>query len=110
MLMHDPAGDLDTVAQKMTASLDTVRTGEVTTATRTVEIDGVKVKTGQVIALLDGKLVLAASSVEAACLSLLEKIDMDEYELITLYVGADYPRQEANRVGDLIQEKYPDHE
>ncbi len=59
--MHDPAGDLDTVAQKMTASLDTVRTGEVTTATRTVEIDGVKVKTGQVIALLDGKLVLAAS-------------------------------------------------
>ena len=110
MLMHNPDGDLATIAEKMLQSLDTVRTGEVTTATRTVEIDGVNVKTGQVIALLDGKLVLAASTVDEACLSLLEKADMDEYELITLYMGADYPRAEANRVGDLIQEKYPDHE
>ncbi len=110
MLMLDPSGDPAVVAEKMTASLDSVRTGEVTTATRTVEIDGVKVKTGQVIALLDGKLVLAAATVEDACLSLLEKAEPDEYELITLYVGADYSRKEANRVGDLIQEKYPDHE
>ena len=110
MLMQNPEGDLASVAEKMIKSLDTVRTGEVTTATRTVEIDGVNVETGQVIALLDGKLVLAASSVDEACLSLLEKADMDEYELITLYVGGDYPRAEANRVGDMIQEKYPDHE
>jgi hypothetical protein len=110
MLMHNPEGDLEAIAKKMVKSLDDVRTGEVTTATRTVEIDGVKVQTGQVIALLDGKLVLAASSVDEACLSLLEKADMDDYELITLYMGGDYPRAEANRVGDLIQDKYPDHE
>ena len=110
MLMHNPESKVAAVAEKMIRSLDTVRTGEVTIATRTVEIDGVKVETGQVIALLDGKLVLAASSVEEACLSLLEKADVEEYELITLYVGADYPRAEANRVGDTIQEKYPDQE
>ena len=110
MLMHNPEGDLEAIAAKMIKSLGDVRTGEVTTATRTVEIDGVNVETGQVIALLDGKLVLAASTVEEACLSLLEKADMDDYELITLYMGGDYPRAEANRVGDLIQEKYPNHE
>ncbi len=110
MLMHNPTGDLKTVAEKMTKSLDTVLTGEVTTATRTVEIDGVNVETGQVIALLNGKLVLAAESVEKACLNLLEKAEIDDYELITLYMGGEYPRAEANRVGDLIQEKYPDHE
>lgn len=110
MLMHNPEGDLETIAKKMVKSLDSVHTGEVTTATRTVEIDDVKVETGQVIALLDGKLVLAASSVEEACMSLLEKADVEEYELLTFYVGADYSRAEANRVGDLIQEKYPDQE
>ena len=110
MLMHNPTGEVATVAEKMIKSLGSVRTGEVTTATRTVEIDGVNVKTGQVIALLDGKLVLATATVEEACLSLLEKADMDEYELITLYVGGEYSRSDANRVGDLIQEKYPDHE
>jgi hypothetical protein len=67
MLLHNPEGDLAAVAEKMIKSLDTVRTGEVTTATRSVEIDGVNVETGQVIALLDGKLVLAAGSVEEAC-------------------------------------------
>ncbi|HIE24884.1 MAG TPA: DAK2 domain-containing protein [Anaerolineales bacterium] len=110
MLMNNPKGNLATVAEKMIKSLENVRTGEVTTATRTVEIDGVKVKTGQVIALLDGKLVLAAETVEEACLSLLEKANMDDYELITLYMGGEYPRAEANRVGDLIQATYPDHE
>ena len=49
---------------KMTKALDNIITGEITTATRSVEIDEVKVETGQVIALLDGKLVTSASSVE----------------------------------------------
>ncbi|MCF6277170.1 MAG: DAK2 domain-containing protein [Anaerolineales bacterium] len=110
MLMHNPKGDLETVAKKMEKSLSSVLTGEVTTATRTVEIDGVNVETGQVIALLDGKLVLAAASVKEACLGLLEKAQVEEYELITLYIGADYPRAEANRVGDMLQEKFPDLE
>ena len=66
MLVHDPDGDLEAVAAKMTKSLATVKTGEITMATRTVEIDGVNVKQGEVIALLDGKLVASAASVEQA--------------------------------------------
>ncbi len=110
MLMHNPEGEVEKIAAKMERSLADVRTGEITTATRTVEIDGVNVETGQVIALLDGKLVLAAKSVEEACLSLLEKAEVDDYELITMFVGADYARSEANRIADTIQEKYPDQE
>jgi DAK2 domain fusion protein YloV len=110
MLMHNPEGDVASVAEKMEKSLADVRTGEITTATRTVEIDGVNVETGQVIALLDGKLVLAASSVEEACIGLLEKADVDDYELITMFVGAEYSRSEANKVADAVQEKFPDQE
>ena len=36
----------------MTKAIETVKTGEITVATRSVEIDGVKVESGQVIALL----------------------------------------------------------
>ncbi len=110
MLMHNPEGEAEKIAAKMERSLADVRTGEITTATRTVEIDGVNVETGQVIALLDGKLVLAAKSVEEACMSMLEKAEVEEYELITMFVGADYARSEANRIADAIQEKYPDQE
>lgn len=110
MLMHNPEGEADKVAEKMERSLDDVHTGEITTATRTVEIDGVNVETGQVIALLDGKLVVAASSVEEATLSVLEKADIEDYELITMFVGADYTRSQANKIADVVQEKYPDQE
>ena len=42
-----------------------------------------KVQEGQVIALLDGKLVASANSVEQAVLDLLKKAKADEHELVT---------------------------
>lgn len=110
MLMHNPTGDVAEIAKKMEHSIADVRTGEITTATRTVEIDGVNVETGQVIALLDGKLVLAASSVEEATLGLLEKADVEDYELITMFTGADYSRSDANKIADAVQNKFPEQE
>lgn len=64
MLSLSPDGDLNAVAEKMAKAMANVKTGEVTVATRTVEIDGVSVRDGQVIALLDGKLVVSAETVE----------------------------------------------
>jgi len=99
-------GELVSVAEKMTKALNTVKTGEVTIATRTVEIDGVNVKDGQVIALLDGKLVVSAESVEQGVMDLLEKAGADEHELITLFYGEGMQHAEANRIKDVISEKY----
>jgi len=110
MLSLQPDGELDSVAEKMTKALSAIQTGEITVATRTVEIDGVNVKNGEVIALLDGKLVASAGSVEEACFKLLEKAKADEHELITLFYGQDTPHAEANRIADEIREKYGDQE
>ncbi len=60
MLVHDPNGDLSAVAARMTSALATVRTGEITIATRTTSVEGVNVEIGQTIGLLDGRLVNAA--------------------------------------------------
>jgi dihydroxyacetone kinase-like predicted kinase len=110
MLHLNPDGDLDMVAEKMTKSLDGVITGEITIATRSVEIDGVTVKEGQVIALLNGKLAVASDNLEHACLEFLEKADASNYELITLFYGEDLKHTEANHIADLIREKYPNLE
>jgi DAK2 domain fusion protein YloV len=110
MLSLNPDGKLEAVAEKMTKALDNVETGEITVAVRSVEIDGVKVDTGQVIALLDGKLVAAAGSVEEGCLALLDKAKADEQELITLFYGENLSHVDANRIADLIRQKYPSQE
>jgi len=107
MLSFNPDGELDPVSEKMTKSLSAVKTGEITVATRSVEIDGVAVKEGQVIALLDGKLVASSDSVEHGVMDLLEKANTAEHELVTLFFGENMTHVEANRIKDVIGNKYP---
>jgi len=110
MLSLQPDGELDSVAEKMTKAISAVKTGEITIAVRNVEIDGVNVKEGQVIALLDGKLVASANSVEQGCAMFLEKANAADHELITFFFGQELPRAEANRIADVMREKYPNQE
>ena len=110
LLALNPDGDVEAVAEKMNKSLALVKAGEVTVATRSVEIDGVRCDQGQVIALLDGKLVSSARTVEDACLRLLEKANAKENELITLFYGEDLSAADANRISDKVREAYPGQE
>ena len=91
-------------------ALAAVKTGDITVAVRNVEIDGVNVKEGQVIALLDGKLVASSNSVEEAVALFLEKANAAEHELITFYSGQDMPRAEANRIADVMRKKYSEQD
>jgi hypothetical protein len=91
----------------MTKALASVKTGEITIATRSVEIDGVKVKEGQVIALLDGKLVTSAGSIEESVLNLLKTAGAGDHELATLIYGEGVSRGEADRIVDVIRQNYP---
>jgi uncharacterized protein len=110
MLRLIPYGDFDEVVAEMSAALQDVVTGEITTATRSVEIDGVHVTEGQVIALLNSNLVLAASDLKDACLGLLEKAEAENHELITLFYGNGINQEEINHIADTIRAAYPNQE
>ena len=107
MMQLNLDGDLEKIAEKMVKALDDVITGEITVATRTVEIDGVSVEKNQVIVLLNGKLVCSAASLEDAVMTFLERASAKEYELITLFYGQDLPATEANRISDKVRSSYP---
>jgi DAK2 domain fusion protein YloV len=106
MLRLSPDGDFDTTVKEMTEALNEVVTGEVTIATRNVDINGVKVKKGEVIALLNGKLVYSAQSVEDACMGFLEKAAARDHERVTLFYGSDMAKQEVNFLADKIRKAY----
>jgi dihydroxyacetone kinase-like predicted kinase len=110
LLRLDPDGDLDSVAAEMEDALSEVITGEITTATRSVVINDVDVAEGQVIALLDGKLVISCEDLTEACLGLLTKAATDDRERITLFYGENISRAEVDHLVELIQNQYPDHE
>ena len=110
MLRLIPEGDFETVVAEMTAALDEVETGEITIANRSVDFENVEVQEGQIIALHNGKLVLSASSLEDACLGLLQKAHAAHFELITLFYGANISKREAFRIADVIRRVYPEQE
>jgi uncharacterized protein len=110
MMRLAPEGDFDQVVEEMNSALDEVETGEITTATRSVEIDGVQVQEGQIIALHNGKLVLAAHNLEESIMGLLKHAHAAHFELITLFYGADVPKKEVIRLADIIRRHYPAQE
>jgi DAK2 domain fusion protein YloV len=110
LLNFVPDGDFDKVVTNMQAALADVETGEVTIATRSVEIDGVNVQEGEIIALHNGKLVLSTDSLEIACLELLGNIGTEDFELITLFYGVDIDKQNVNHIVDVIRATFPDQE
>jgi dihydroxyacetone kinase-like predicted kinase len=48
--------------------------------------------------------------VEEGCVRLLEKAKAEEHELITLFYGQDLSHVEANRIADVIRQKYSGQE
>ncbi len=110
MLRLDPYSDLDDVFEDMKEALTEVDTGEITVATRSVTINEVDVKEGEAIALLNSQLVCAANSVNSACLSLLDKVDLSEKERFTFFYGVNISKDDVNTIIESVREKYPDME
>ncbi len=114
MLSLDPSAALSEVAEDMMSAAEEVITGEITTAVRTVEIDGVSCQEGQIIAIMDNgqerKLLAAAGTLEEAVMIFLERAEAGDHELITLFYGEEIQRKHVNVIADHIREAFPDQE
>ena len=103
-------GDYKEVVQEMNEALSEVETGEITTATRSVMINGVSVKKGEVISLLNGKLVHSSRSIYKSSLELLKTAKTEEKEHITIFYGSDVENDMVDKFTSQITIEYPDHE
>ncbi len=107
MMRLVPDGAFESVVSEMNASLNDVETGEITTATRSVDIDGVEVEEGQIIVLHNGKLVLAAAHLDEACFGFLEIAKADQFELITMFYGLNVKKDEVLEIAEGIRARFP---
>lgn len=105
-----PDGDVTANAEAMERAFSLVKTGEITRATRTVELDGVDVQEGAIIGLADGRLCSSGSDERAVLDALLERMDIVNCGIVTLYYGADVTMVQATETADHIRANYPDVE
>ncbi|MCC6798658.1 MAG: DAK2 domain-containing protein [Anaerolineae bacterium] len=106
LLPYDPQGDLAETARAMDQAKDEVVTGEITTATRSVELNGVEVSEGQIIGLVDGVLAVSGDSLEQVLRDVLAEMRADEHELVTFYYGNGIHRAEAEALVSALHESY----
>ncbi|MDB5075751.1 MAG: hypothetical protein JWO42_1930 [Chloroflexi bacterium] len=99
--------ELDDILTTMRAASDRVRTIEITTAVRDAELDGLQVRSGDVLGLVDGELKCAGSDVGSVVTELLEAMPADDYEIVTMYTGADTSDEQAQSLQKLLTLRYP---
>ena len=97
-------------ARMMQAMAEDVHTIEVTTAVRDASIDGVAVRQGQVMALMDGRLCCSGESPAAAALQAIAALDAADADVITLYYGQPTTTAEAQALSQQLSELYPQHQ
>jgi DAK2 domain fusion protein YloV len=110
LLAINSQADFETNVANMTSALEDVEVGEVTTATRSVTLNGVEVADGQVIGLHNGGLKVAGMTVAEVVQALLKEMNAAEREIITLYYGEDVTESEANALSDHLAQNWPDQE
>jgi DAK2 domain fusion protein YloV len=102
--------DIGTNARIMAEAASAIETIEITTAVRAARIDKVKVKKGETIGLVNGKLLVKANSSDEAALAALERANAQDYEIVTLYYGESVSADEAHQLAARIEEKFPEQE
>lgn len=107
MLAFNEQRTLEDNAQAMEAATRLVLTGEITTATRAIEYNGVNVEEGHIIGLLNDELTVAKDSVEETLFTLLEQMGAENLEIVTLYYGEDVAAPVAEALADTLRRQYP---
>ncbi len=110
MVEYVPEADYQSNIDRMTAGFRNVKTIEITTAINSVNINNLDIKQGDVIGLLDGKLIADCTDAADCILKICEIIDLAQYELVTVYYGKDINKAEAEEISRRINEQYPDIE
>jgi len=110
LLALDQGVSLESNVEAMKESLLDVITGEITWATREVQLNGIDVHEGDAIGLLEGELVVDAKSFDEAVHWLLAEADLDGRELVTLYYGDQVVDSQAQDLADRLAKAYADLE
>lgn len=94
--------------QAMKEGIANVKTGQVTYAVRDTEIDGKKIKEGNILGLVSKSIVEVGDDIYKVCEAVLENMVDDESELITVFYGEDTKENEIDKLKKDMEEKYKD--
>ena len=106
--MFNPEEDAEVNEANMMEALDMVKTGSVTYAVRDTEMDGIEIKEGNMLGLVEGKIKKVGDDYFEVAKEILESMIDDESELITIFYGSDVEESKIEDFVAELEEKYED--
>ena len=98
LMVFDETNSLEDNVEEMSAAIKNVSTGEVTYAVRDTEINGVKIKSGDFMGILNGEIVISTLNRIDAVKHVLESSVTEESLIVTLFAGKGVPTSEVDEL------------
>lgn len=97
-------------AARMTEELANVKSGQITYAVRDTVIDDKEIRENDYMGIGDAGILSVGADMEQTLIEMLDQLVDDESGIISLYYGADVSGEDAEALGEALQEKYADVE
>lgn len=91
----------------MNESILKVQTGSITYAIRDTQLDDTNIVKGDILGLIEGKILKTGSSIFEVCDDIITKMLNDDSELLTLFYGEDCDALKVKDFVKTLEEKYP---
>lgn len=98
--------DISALVESVERAAGCVIGAEITRAVRDTTVNGKEIKKGDFIAISEHDIAAVSETAEAAVMDMLNSIDMDDYEIITLFVGKNVSEEKRVELTELIEDKY----
>jgi dihydroxyacetone kinase-like predicted kinase len=105
MVVYDRDRSAEANVAEMHEALDALATGAVTVASRDADIDGVSVRKGDFLGLVEGDAVAAGEAFGDVARAVLERLLAEPRDVLTFLTGADAPDLEP--VTSYLEEHHP---
>lgn len=110
LLAFNPNATLEDNEAMMTEAIKNVSSGQITTAVRDTQIDGVNIVENDFMGIIDGKITFSKADKQEVTLLTLQEMITEDTEIVTILVGEDSTVNEAEEIVEQLEEIYPDAE
>lgn len=108
LTMFNPEAEMEDNIEEMKEVIETVSTGSITYAVRDTEMDGIEIKEGNILGLLEGKIKEVGQDVYEVTDQLIDHMVNEDSSLITLFYGKECDRSKAEELKNKLEDRYPD--
>ena len=107
MMAFNFEADAPNNVKAMARARSLIKSGEVTYAARATQVAGKAVAKGDVIGLVDGKVVVSGGSLAETTGALLRHLEVGDGNAVTLYFGAGLSQEAAEGDGAALEKLFP---